>query len=982
LNEDLFFHKTYLSCFKLTILKMLQFSKKISTFVFITMVSCALAQNSKPSSSNFVLPEKITSADYMQKTVIIKVKPEYRASCSVNNIDNPRFTQLYTSVGGNGLKKKFPSVKAPEKPVNEQGQAYADLSLIYEFKYTKDIDLVKFINVLRNTGLLEYAEPHYIPHISYNPNDPRLSQQYGLTKIQAQNAWGINTTTARGDTNVVIGITDTGTEPTHEDLKGNLKHNYADPIGGGDDDGDGFVDNFSGWDVGENDNDPTWQGDAHGVHVCGIAAATTDNSKGIAGAGFTCKYLPIKIADNSGTLVAAYEGIQYAADHGCSIINCSWGGGAGGQFAQDIITYATINKNALVVAAAGNDGVTTDFFPASLQYVISVANTNSTDVVATSSNYGYNIDVCAPGVGINATWSGNTYMNNTGTSMSSPLAAGAAGIIKSFYPSYNALQIGEQLKVTCDNIYSLNTAAYNNKLGKGRVNLYKALTVNTSPSIVTTSRTDTDGNDDTYVGNDTIKIRGNYINYLAPASNVTVTLTAIGSSSTNITIVDGTTTLGAMATLGVANNDADPFKVRIKPTAPLNTLIQFKLTFSDLPSSYTAVEYFTMLVNVDYVNININDVATSISSSGRIGYRADGQSGGLGFNYMNGGTLLYEAGLMIGKSSTQVSNVVRGETAGASDMDFQSVVTAHRVVPDVFSEFDVEGTIRDVPAATGQLPVTVHHKAFAWSTPGNRKYVIVEYVIKNTGTSALNNIYAGIFADWDIDAATFESNRASFDAANKMGYAFHTATAGKYAGIKLLTNSAPVVHYAIDNVTGGAGGVDLNTGGYQISEKYTTLSTNRTDAGVGGVGVDVCDVVSSGPFTISAGDSVKVAFALIAGDSLPDLQTSAVNAQIMYDGMTTTSITENITDEGLNLNVYPNPTGTRSIVELTIKDAADVNLKLYDMLGRQISEICSEKLSSGEHTFNTDVSGLDNGIYYYDLRINNKKYSYKLMIAK
>lgn len=963
---------------------MLQLSKKLSAVLFIALISGAQAQNSKPSytGTSFVMPENIKPGDYLEKTIIIKVRPEFRSVCSIDKINHLGFIQLYSNIGGSGLKKKFPKVNVPEKMLNEQGHAYADLSLIYEFKYSGNFDLVKIINVLKNTGLLEYAEPHFIPKTCYTPNDPGLSLQYAVAKIQAENAWGVNTTTARGDTNVVIGITDTGTEPTHEDLQQNLKRNYADPIGGGDDDGDGFTDNYMGWDLGDDDNDPTWTGNAHGVHVSGIAAASVDNAKGGAGIGFNCKYLPVKIADNSGALIAAYEGIQYAADHGCAIINCSWGGGAGGQFAQDIVTYATINKNALVIAAAGNDGVSTDFFPASLQYVISVANTNSSDVVASSSNFGYNIDVCAPGVNYYSTYDGNSYSSQTGTSMSAPCASGAAAIIKSFYPSYNALQVGEQLKVTCDNIYSLNAASYTNRLGKGRVNLYKALTVNSSPSIVTTNKTDTDGNDNTYVGNDTIQIRGNYVNYLAPASNVTVTLTAIGASSTNITIVDGTTTLGAMGTLGVANNNADPFKVRIKPTAPLNTLIQFRLTFTDVPTSYTHVEHFTMLVNVDYINININDVATSISSTGRIGYRADGQSGGLGFTYMNGGTLLYEAGLMIGTGTSKVSNVVRGTTAGASDQDFQSSISAHRVIPDVYSEFDVDGKFIDIPAATGQLPVTVHHKAFAWSTPGNRKYVIVEYVIRNNGSTTLNNLYAGIFADWDIDAATFGSNRASYDATNKMGYAYYTGAAGTYAGIKLLTNTAPVKHYAIDNITGGAGGVDLNTGGYEISEKYTTLSTNRTDAGVAGAGADVCDVVGSGPFTITAGDSIKVAFALIAGDSLLDIQTSAGNAQVMYDGMTSVSINEPFSQNDMNIHIYPNPTGSQSIVNFNINEDAQIKLKLYDMLGREISEIFSDHLSAGEHTFNTDVSGLDNGIYYYDLIIDNKKYTYKLMIAK
>ncbi|MCE3279438.1 MAG: Subtilisin-like serine protease [Bacteroidetes bacterium] len=965
---------------------MLQSTKKSSLLLLLTLAGTSLfaqksVQSAKVPSIHFVMPAGLKSGDFLEKTIILKVKDAYRSLCSFDKINEPRFIQLYSSVGGNGLKKKFPHEKAPERKVNAQGQAYADITLIYEFKFSVDVSLEKVINTFNNLGIFEYAEPHYVPHTCYTPNDPGIGMQYAVNKIQAPAAWGVNTTTARGDTNIVIGITDTGTELNHNDLKNNTKHNYADPVNGSDDDLDGFTDNFTGWDLGDDDNNPSWTGSQHGVHVSGIAAASTDNATGIAGIGFKCKFMPVKIADNSGALVAAYEGIQYAASHGCQIINCSWGGSGGGQFGQDIVTYATINQNALIIAGSGNDGLNQDFYPASFQYVISVAATDDNDIAAGFTNFGYNIDVSAPGDGIYSTYPVNTYSFQSGTSMASPVAAGAAAIIKAFNPTYTALQVGEKLKVTCDNIYPLNSATYSNRLGEGRINLFKALTVNSSPSIVNTSRNISDGNDETFLGNDTLQIRGDFVNYLAPAANVVVTLAAIGATGANVTVVDGNTTLGAMGTLATANNNGDPFKVRIKPTAPLNTVITFRLTYTDAATSYSQTEYFTVIVNVDYVNITINDVFTSISSTGRIGYRADGQSGGLGFNYMGAGTLLYEAGLMIGTSPSKVSNVVRGETAGASDADFQTVVTAHRVVPDVFSEFDVDGTFNDAPSATGALPVSVHHKAYAWSSAGNRKYVIVEYVIRNTGTSTLNNLYAGIFADWDIDAATFGSNRASFDAANKMGYVFYTGAAGKYCGIKLLTNTAGVKHYAIDNVAGGAGGVDLNTGGYQISEKYTTLSTNRSDAGVGGTGVDVCDVVSSGPFVISGGDSVKVAFALIAGDSLTDLQTSAVNAQVMYDGMQPVTVNE-ISNNDHRILIYPNPAAGRSIIELNIPEHAMVSLKLYDMLGREIKMIVSEKMPAGGHLFETNVNSLESGLYYYHLTINNKNYTYKMMIAK
>lgn len=937
-------------------------------------ISCLLAQSIDSDNNSH---STIKKDDYIEKTLIVKVKPQFRTSCSADKIENPLFKSLYNSIEGKGLVKKFPHTKAPERLVNERGERLADLTLIYEFNYNASFKLEKVISKFLALQLFEYVEPHYLQQLCYTPNDPSLSSQYAITNIQAEAAWGVNTTTARGDTNVVIGITDTGVEPTHPDLKNNIKHNYGDIIGGGDTDGDGYIDNFSGWDVGENDNDPTYNANQHGVHVSGIAAASVDNGIGVAGIGFKCKFLPVKITDAGGLLTKSYEGITYAADHGCAVINCSWGGTSAGQMGQDVIDYATINKNALVVAAAGNDGLDEGFYPAAYKYVISVANTKSDDRRSTSSNYNYTVDVCAPGENIYSTYPVSGYSSQTGTSMSAPCVSGAAAIVKSFYPSYTALQIGERLKVTCDNIYPLMSPIYLNKLGNGRINLYKALTLGALPSVMMTLRNYTDNNDNTFVIGDTLRMTGNYTNYLGPTTNLTATLS---TTSPYVTIIDGTTTLGTINTLGTTDNNIDPFKIKILSTAPSNQSVLFKLAYSDPATSYTAYEFFTLTVNVDYVNITINDVATSIGSNGRIGYSQDAQVGGLGFNYMNTGTILYEAGLMVGVNGTKVSDAIRG--VSAPETDFQSIVAVRNTLPAVFSEFDVDGTFKD-NLATSPLPITLHHKAFAWSTVGNRKFVIVQYIIKNTGTAALNSLYAGIFSDWDIDATTFASNRASFDAVNKMGYSYYTGSGGTYTGVKLLTSSAPVLHYAIDNVAGGAGGADLSGGGYDGTEKYLTLSTNRASAGASGAGADVIDIVSTGPYSIASGDSIRVAFALIAGDNLSDIQTSAINAQIKYDGLyAPLGIVETSPDNIEMMVVYPNPANNQSVVDIIITEEAMVELKVINILGEEIKMIASEKMQPGSHRFVNDLSSLASGLYYYQLTVGSKKLVQKLMINK
>ncbi|MBL0046922.1 MAG: S8 family serine peptidase [Bacteroidetes bacterium] len=643
--------------------------KKITllfSLISTTLFAQVTATDYISTSHHFKLSPGVNEKDYFANTIIFKVNEDYRSNCSLHAIENTSLTQALNYLGATGLVKKFPNHQLPAKKENKSGQKLIDLSLIYEFTYTTKVSVEKAANLLLKSGILDYAEPHYLPHFDYQPNDPQatVSGQYHLNKINAYAAWDIS----KGDTNIVIGITDTGTEPTHQDLFANIKHNYADPIDGLDNDSDGYVDNYTGWDVGMNDNDPSWEGNPHGVHVSGCAAASTDNLTGVAGSGFDCKFLPVKIADAGGALISAYEGIIYAADHGCGIINCSWGSSGGGQFGQNAVDYATINKDALVVCAAGNDNVSTPHYPSAFNNAFSVASTTTNDNKSSFSNFGYTIDVCAPGSNINATYPGNSYTQISGTSMASPVAAGAAAIVKAMFPQYTALQIGEQLKATCDPINAATLGVYAGKLGKGRINLFQGATNVNAKSVTMMNRNVTDGNDNAFVGNDTLQISGDFVNFLAPLTNLNVTLS---STSPYVTILNNTFPVGAMTTLQQVSNSATPFRVKISPTSPANVAVTFKLNFSD--GAYSFNYYFIEVINVDYINVTVNDISTSITSKGRIGFNSDGQADGLGFKYKNGRQLLYEAGLMIGTSGNKVSDMVRGANAGTTDNDFSSI---------------------------------------------------------------------------------------------------------------------------------------------------------------------------------------------------------------------------------------------------------------------------------------------------------------------
>jgi serine protease len=967
--------------------------KKINALLtFSLAASMCMAQGNKVyhynplnSGKYFTMPN-VQSDEYLAKTIIFQVKDQYRANCSTSNIENLMpLNSFLIELGATTVQKIYPNHQPPDKKFNELGQKYADLSLIYKVVYTGDAMLEKAINKLYSMGYFEYVEPWYVPKITLQTNDPSATSgtQYHLyiTKCAATGTSGWNIQT--GNSNVVIGITDTGTEPNHPDLIGNIKHNAADPIDGVDNDLDGYIDNYSGWDVGDvsvnpnGDNDPTWQGNNHGCAVSGDACESTNNSIGGGAPGYNCKFLPVKIADATGALVAAYQGITYAADHGANIINCSWGSAGAGTYEQTVIDYATINKNCLVVAAAGNNSADQKFYPAALNYVISVAATGPTDVKASFSNWNSTVDVSSPGLSIYATTSGTGYGTNSGTSMASPVAAGICGIIKAQYPSYTGLQVGEMLKSTADvSVYTSNPQPqFAGKLGTGRVNCYTAVTTPGAKSVVFNNMAVTDNNDGIFVGNDTMRITGTYINYLAPTTSAcTATLS---TSSPYVTILNGTFNIGALATLGTINNNSSPFKVKVLTSAPINSVITFTMTITDGPYSVTST--FDITVNVDYINVTVNDIQTTITSKGRIGYNLDGQQQGLGFVYMDS-SMMYESSMMIGTSSTKVSDMFRG-SGTTGDVDNSSLVRVSIVNPTVFSDFDLDGTFRD-NLSTSPIGVTTHHKTFAWSTNPNRKYVIVEYTVKNTNTSAINNMWVGVISDWDVTSATYGKDKANQDVSRKMGYVYCTNTNGQYAGIKVLTQT-PFNHYGIDNVTGGGGGIDATAGTpeFDTGEKYTVLSTSRPTAGnTQTQGNDVMSCVSSGPFTVAAGDSIKVAFALLGGDNLSQLQTSADDAQVMYDGLTNVVQTSDVSNE-FGLNCYPNPAVEgSSYVQFFVDKAAEGELKVFDVMGKEIVTVEKGMMQAGKHEFWLDVSKLSSGIYFYQLNVGGKTVTRKMIV--
>jgi hypothetical protein len=276
----------------------------------------------------------------------------------------------------------------------------------------------------------------------------------------------------------VVGIIDTGIDFSHPDLAGTAWINPGENCtgcraNGVDDDANGYVDDWRGWDFVNNDNDP-FDDHGHGTHVAGTIAGLGNNGVGVAGINWTGRVAALKFLDwfGSGTMADAVRALDYATENGIRVTNNSWGGSEFSQALLDAIERFGA-AGGLYVAAAGNESLDTDTTPMypgaySSSAIISVAATDSRDGLASFSNHGRtSVDLGAPGVSIYSTLPGNTYDWWSGTSMATPHVAGAAALVKAARPGASSMAIKALLLRTVDAKSSLADTTTGGRLNVG-----------------------------------------------------------------------------------------------------------------------------------------------------------------------------------------------------------------------------------------------------------------------------------------------------------------------------------------------------------------------------------------------------------------------------------------------------------------------------------------------------------------------------------
>lgn len=459
---------------------------RIFTFALTVLITMpAVAQDRNNEDEVVKVDARFSTYNYREGEVIVKFKDQsavqikaprrtkFRSS-SVNSID-----ATLRELGVSEVEELMPlsgnqPVKRLARGFNGQTVAAPAMNRLYLMHYdkTKVRSTEEAVARLAQLADVEYAEPNRIVYalgcagaqskaldeaqsqtvgsklITYN--DPLVVHQWGLHTMSLPKLWQQPLITQKRP---IIAILDTGVDIEHPDLKANIWTNAKEADGAEDydDDGNGFKDDVHGWDfVNQTGRIGDWNG--HGTHCAGLAAAVGGNGIGIVGANPDALIMPVTVmqSDGTGDVATIIKGIDYAVANGADIISMSFG--SYGESKAEEQALGRAYQKAILVAAAGNDGKCMNhkhpgkgqlfpmpMYPASYTFVLGVQAMNIHGFITSWSNYDddgptysewgedklYNYELFAPGVEMMSTYPGGNYKRLNGTSMATPMVAGA-----------------------------------------------------------------------------------------------------------------------------------------------------------------------------------------------------------------------------------------------------------------------------------------------------------------------------------------------------------------------------------------------------------------------------------------------------------------------------------------------------------------------------------------------------------------------------
>ncbi|MDX1671164.1 MAG: S8 family serine peptidase, partial [Balneolaceae bacterium] len=603
---------------------------------------------------------------------------------------------------------------------------------------------------------------------------------------------------------------------------------------------------------------------------------------------------------------------------------------------------------------------------------------------ASYSNFGFTLDVLATGTSIESTVFSDRIEPKTGTSMSTPVVSGLAGLIKSLNPSWTPQRIASQIRASASSVDFSNANELRNKLGTGKVNAFAAVD-RILPGIRITSRSFINNDGEKLGLNEDGSLELHLENFGASTSDLTLSLESIGASG--ISIQNTRRSIGAMAT---GEQRTITFSMRITESFDPKEVPVFKINFDDNTVNYAdfnIIEYDDIL----YETLAENGAMMSVGSDGTIGFTDPlSNRGGVGFvpRRFNNGTftelenLLFEGGLIL-ETNDKVFDAVR-TSGGNVSRDFQPVEIFRLNSEGELANLEGSASFTFGNENTLQFG-TINLTAFAINDPEIRNVVFLKYDITNPSSFLpLNNLYLGLFNDWDIGDDAF-NNSVAWSAADSILYLFDEDPASTLPMVAVAHLGPISSALAIENpLASGSDSVDFGIfDGFTDSEKSISLKAGLEKTAASNN--DVSAVVASGPFTLNTNATVTAGFVYAFGDDLAELRdqiTAARNRNLFEVSETGLALAEQPPATTRLFQNYPNPFNPVTRLRVDLAEPSDVSIKVYDILGRQVATLVDGRLDARTHIFTFDGSNLGSGLYFARMNTGTEMQTIKLLLVK
>ncbi len=859
-----------------------------------------------------------------------------------------------------------------------------ELGKILRFRFTDEQSAQEALQLFQQSSDVEWAEPRRIrhtcrlperikknhgEHLDGPPNDPFYPLQWGLERIQAEAGWDF----ASGDTNIVIAIADLGVDFTHDDLNPqrwvNLQELHG--IAGVDDDGNSIIDDIYGYDWVDLDGDPSPEnGDAHGTHVAGIAAAARNNGLGISGIAGDCRVMNVRCGAGI-EVTYGYEAIWYAACTGANVVNCSWSGTEFSNYENDIIQYARA-QGCVVVAAAGNEPLNRWNYPAALEGVISVAATDIGDYPAFFTSYGAWVDISAPGMDIFSTLPQNSYGHASGTSMACPLVAGAIALVWSKYPDFTGNQIASRLMASADPIDARNPDWWG-LLGLGRLNVYRAL-ADEIPGIRLES---IDWEEQVALPNGHVEpgehatLTVSVWNELSSAQGV-IGLMEVATSHAHV--LQSSSGYGDLPPGGPYENKTPLFEIEILPDAQNGLVIPVALEWLDGAGRLLARTVYRLQMDSMASTLGNGALELGVSEHGCFGFYdyVQQQTVGVGFRELGRPSNLLWHGSLLVAAHGDVSDNCFGNADG-NRFDFVALEDSIVWVgPSPRADLEAHASFHDAGSNT-PLFVNVDTRVLAFRNSPADSLFILEFSLSNESLNDLEDLYVGLFMDWDIP--NFSDNSGDYDSEGDLAYVWSTLPGFSWGGVASVTH--PFSAFRLLNNR-----IDIDALPWNDARKWAILRGGIVPAQSDLV-ADVSEIVGVGPLTLEVGDTVRVAMALLVGEDLESLRRYADEARARYQPVTfQTPPVESREQAKTPLTLFPNPVAMGMPLQLMLPSDESAEVRFYNLLGQQLgSSVLLEGSASGRHVLWPPQSHAS-GPLFYRVKTATRSHSGRLMILK